>query len=313
MAEIEDKCHHHHQQKARENLSFESQRRTLVLKTAGPKHSVGWLREGWRVQVVGGSKHFLDEHCGMDLCSWCPHRRPQDWFEEEGLSWAVFSYCLGCSLALGWGHLHNYHPSVIQGIPSRHIFQYCFLCSLILACHIAKVKTVPLPFIFPSLAPCGGKWWMPGLAFRHIQGTACLRLYRPSLWNGKRCLLRSQRHMFLELLSPHASLAVGGASSKSEPGVARLWKHSGGSPGRLFPVSGLQCHPSRVTSRRRASSLTLLTARAFCLPGLRSMLGAFQWWTLLALPFACLFLIFMVVKYTEHKTDHLGISRVLRG
>ena len=40
MAEIEDKCHHHHQQKDCENLSFESQRRTLVLKTVGPKHSV---------------------------------------------------------------------------------------------------------------------------------------------------------------------------------------------------------------------------------------------------------------------------------
>ena len=40
MAEIEDKCHPHHQQKADENLSFESQRRTLVLKTVGPKHPV---------------------------------------------------------------------------------------------------------------------------------------------------------------------------------------------------------------------------------------------------------------------------------
>lgn len=67
-----------------------------------------WVDSGrvWGSKWLEGPSISLMNTLGWTCSSWCPHRRPQDRFEEEDLSGAVFSYCLRCSLALGWGQLH---------------------------------------------------------------------------------------------------------------------------------------------------------------------------------------------------------------
>ena len=84
-----------------------------------------------------------------------------------------------------------------------------------------------------------------------IRGPACLGLRSPR--NRKRCLSRSQRRLFLELLFPRASLAVRGACSKSDPGAARPWKRWG-QPWRAPPRQWASQSAQQGTSRPRASS-----------------------------------------------------------
>lgn len=178
----------------------------------------------------------------------------------------IFSCHLGSSLALGPGQLLNYYHH--QRNPElSHFSTDCFLCKLTVTFPRWKLL-LPSLFIFPTVAPWQGKWWMP----RPVSGTQVPDMgafHGPTSGTGRGAYQGLKDTLSWPLLFPCASRAVTKGVFWERPRVARLWKFSGGRSEWRIPAMALVPHLQGdflVEGQLPRFILTLGQPCDFCLP-----------------------------------------------